>query len=143
MYLKSTGRVKSLLPQPCGENKGSIVMHNRLSTILGIIYFKSLFDSSRHGFVFTSIRMVFICSSKMKSYPRSSNVNFYDKNLPFTDFIESIICFFIVSLNVFSSSSWLLPSTCGHSGFAAMCSNTRWIETMLPSSNFPYSSPFF
>ena len=118
-------------------------MHKRLSTMRGKRCLRSLLDSSRHGFVLTSIRIVFIYSSRIKSYPSSSNVYFCDKNLPLTDFIESTINFFIVFLKESSSSSCVLPSTSGTCGSSTMCSNKRYTEMMLPSSNFPYSSPFF
>ena len=104
---------------------------------------KSLLDSSKHGLVLTSIRIVFMCSSRMKSQPSSSNVYFQDKNLPFTDFIESIISLFIVDLKLFSSSSCVLPSTYSHIGSSIMCSNNFYTDIILPSSNFPYSSPCF
>ena len=55
---------------------GSTITDNKLSIILGIICFSNSFDSSRHGFVFTSSKIVFNYSSNIKSYPNSSKVYF-------------------------------------------------------------------
>ena len=86
-------------------------MQNRLSTMRGNKYLSNLLDSSRQGFVLTSIKMVFMCSSRIKSYPKSSKVNFYDKNFPLTDLKESTMCLFMANLKEVSNSSCDLPST--------------------------------
>ena len=118
-------------------------MQNRLSPMRGKRCFKSLLDSSRHGFVFTSISLVFMCSSRMKSYPRSSNVYLYERNLPLTDLMLSCISLIMVVLNCVCSSSCVFPSICGTTGSSTMWSNNYCNEMMLPSSNLPYSSPVF
>lgn len=112
------------------------------SIILGTICFSKRLGSSIHGFVFTSIRMVFSYSSIIKSYPKSSKVCFQQVILPRTLLQESIISFTISSLKFLTSSSFVLLSLLYFFSWV-MNSNKLWVDIILPSSNFSYSAPSF
>ena len=61
-----------LPPFTGGGNKGSRTIRKAFSSIAGIIDASSPDDSSKQGFVLTSISQGFNCSSSKKSYPKIS-----------------------------------------------------------------------
>jgi hypothetical protein len=74
-----------------GGKIGSIAILIAFSIIAGMILAKYGDESSKHGFVFTSINHGFISSSNIKSYPKISKEHYFLFGSIFLDtaFIES------------------------------------------------------